>query len=447
MSAAGGGSCARRCGRIALALSAIVATAGLGIGATAPAAAAGDRIDRAAAALRADPFYLAPEVRGVFSQAQVAGISNRLRRAATPIFVAVLPVAATAETGHDPGRLPGALYLATGQRAGTYAVMAGPYFQAGSTELGTLADEIALNAQQAPAGNRAEAILRFIEEVELELWQPPPLGPTTTQETHRPSPGFPYAWLFAALVLGMAGLVVWARAKLAKSEQQELDLSTRLLHEDLRTLGAQVEHARASLTGRSGPGQDAVLSADYARALAGLAEAQLQVGALKQPQDAVELARTLDEARYALACALARVQDQPLPIRPACVFDPLHPAPVTEVLWAPEVAEPRLVPACPADARRLLASATPLARTVTEDDRTVPYWMAGPSCRSWAQGWYGTGYDSDQLYALFAGTPLGAALDDPAVPTAESPLDGWTDSEPARPAGSAPSQTSPEVSR
>ena len=160
-----------------------------------------------------------------------------------------------------------------------------------------------------------------------------------------------------------------------------------------------------------------------------------------------DLARTLDESRYALACALARAQHHPLPIRPPCVFDPLHPAPASEMQWAPDGAEPRQVPVCPADADRLIAGEVPAARRVTDVDVTVPYWAAGTSCRAWALGWYGTGYDTEQLYALFAGTPLGAALDDPAEPTKQSPLDGWTEPEPSTPPDTTSPDTTPPAQR
>lgn len=434
------------------AIAGIVTIAGIVFGPAAAPAHAGDRVDRAAAGLATKPLYLAPGAERLITKEQATGISNRLSRATTPIFIAILPVMATAETGHDPGRLPGALYLANDQQVGTYAVMAGPYFRAGSTELGTIADGIAQDALAASGGNRAEAILRFIDEVELELWQPPPLGSTANTESRERSPGFPYAWVFGLLGVFLIGLAGWARAKTVKAGQHELDLSRKLLAHDLRAIGEQVDNAKAVL---SGPDLDAVLRADYARALGGLARAKQQISELGQPADVVEFARTLDETRYALACALARAEDRPLPIRPACLFDPLHPAPLTEVRWALGEAESRPVPVCPDDERRLLAGKPPRARTVTDLGQTVPYWAAGASCRAWAQGWYGTGYDSEQLYALFAGTPLGAALDDPTEPTKESPLDGWTEpepggsSEPAKPAGFTPppAQRSTEVSR
>jgi hypothetical protein len=417
------------------AIAGAVTIAGIVLGPAAAPTWAGDRIDRAAAGLRTDPLYLAPGADRLITREQADRISSRLRRATAPIFIAVLPVAAARETGRDPGRLPAALYLANGQRAGTYAVLAGPNFRAGSTDLGTIADEIAQDAQAASGGNRADTILRFIDEVELKLPTPSPPASTATTTNRDSSSGFPFAWLFGVLAVVLVGLAGWARAKTAKAEQQELDLSGDLVAADLRAIGEQVERAETNL---GGPHQDAEMRADYARALAGLAEAKQKVADIGERADVADLARTLDETRYALACALARTQDQPLPIRPPCVFDPLHPAAASEVRWAPDGAEPRLVPVCPADADRLLAGTAPAARTVTDVGVTVPYWAAGTSCRAWAQGWYGTGYDSEQLYALFAGTPLGAALDDPTEPTKQSPLDGWTEPEPSEPAGTTP---------
>jgi hypothetical protein len=426
------------------AVAAAVTIAGIVLGPAAAPTWAGDRIDRAAAGLRTSPLYLAPGADRLIPREQADRISSRLRRAPAPIFIAVLPVAAARETLRDPGRLPAALYLANDQRPGTYAVLAGSHFRAGSTELGTIADELAQDAKAASGGNRADTILRFIDEVELKLPQPAPPASTATTADRDRSPGFPFAWLFGVLAVVLVGLAGWARAKMVKAEQQELDLSGDLVEADLRAIGEQVEHAEANL---GGPHQDAKVRADYARALAGLAEAKQKVADIGHRAEVADLARKLDESRYALACALARAQHHPLPIRPPCVFDPLHPAPTSEVHWAPDGAEPRQVPVCPADADRLTAGEAPAARRVTDVDVTVPYWAAGTSCRAWALGWYGTGYDTEQLYALFAGTPLGAALDDPAEPTKQSPLDGWTEPEPSTPPDTTPPDTKPPAQR
>lgn len=423
-----------------------VTVAGIVLGPMAAPAQAGDRVDRAAVGLRTDPLYLAPGVDQLIPRDQADRISNRLRQATSPIFIAILPVAAISETGRDPGRLPAALYLASGQRDGTYAVLAGQQFRAGSTQLGTIADEIARDAQAAGGSNHVATILRFIDEIELKLPAQSPPAPTASAADQDRSAGFPFAWLFGVLAVVLVGLAAWARAKLVRAEQQELDRSGEMVAADLRAIDGQVDHAQANL---GGPDQDAEVRADYAHALASLAEAKQNAADIGAPADVADLARSLDETRYALACALARAQNQPLPIRPPCVFDPLHPAPASEVRWAPDGAEPRLVPVCPADADRLLAGTAPAARTITDGDVTVPYWAAGTSCRAWAQGWYGAGYDSDQLIALFAGTPLGAALDDPTEPTTQSPLDGWSEPEPTGGTGaeSPPAQRSTGASR
>src|SRR5262245_837001 len=421
-----------------------VTIAGIVLGPMAAPAPAGDRVDQAAAGLRIDPLYLAPGADRVIPQEQADRISGRLRRASTPIYIAILPVAAIRETGRDPGRLPAALYLASGRRDGTYAVLAGSHFRAGSTELGTIADEIARDAQAAGDGNDTATILRFIDEIELKLPKPSPPASTASTADQDRSAGFPFAWLFGVLAVVLVGLAAWARAKLVKAEQQELDLSGDLVAADLRAIDEQVDHAQANL---GGPHRDPDVRSDYAHALASLAEAKQQAADLGEPADVADLARALDRTRYALACALARAQNQPLPIRPPCVFDPLHPAPASEVHWAPDGAEPRLVPVCPADADRLLAGTTPAARTVTDVDVTVPYWAVGTSCRAWARGWYGAGYDSEQLIALFAGTPLGAALDDPTEPTTQSPLDGWSEPESPIPVSPEPAGTPTQPGR
>jgi hypothetical protein len=61
------------------------------------------------------------------------------------------------------------------------------------------------------------------------------------------------------------------------------------------------------------------------------------------------------------------------------------------------------VPACPADAERVLAGADPYIRTVQVGAQRVPYWEGGPAYAPWAQGYYSRWSGSDMLSGMLIG--------------------------------------------
>nr|MDQ3642875.1 hypothetical protein [Actinomycetota bacterium] len=131
----------------------------------APANAQVTAVDAAANALRSNPVY-------VDSGAERAGdvdvdrLRARIRQGDTPIFVAVLPAAAVREAGGDVNRLPTVLAQRVGLR-GTYAVVAGSSFRAGSNVLPQgQAGSLATASFQARSGDGVGAVLEtFVDRV------------------------------------------------------------------------------------------------------------------------------------------------------------------------------------------------------------------------------------------------------------------------------------------
>jgi hypothetical protein len=76
------------------------------------------------------------------------------------------------------------------------------------------------------------------------------------------------------------------------------------------------------------------------------------------------------------------------------------------VEWAPAGGVTRSVPACPADAERVLAGADPYIRTVQVGARRVPYWEGGQAYAPWAQGYYSRWGGSDMLSGVLIGSML-----------------------------------------
>ena len=61
------------------------------------------------------------------------------------------------------------------------------------------------------------------------------------------------------------------------------------------------------------------------------------------------------------------------------------------------------MPACPADAERVLAGADPYIRTVQVGAQRVPYWQGGQAYAPWAQGYYSRWNGSDLLTGALIG--------------------------------------------
>src|SRR3954469_7305609 len=143
----------------------VVAAAALALAAT---ARAGERIDAAVAALQTRAVYVDPDADLKIGAAE----QGRLRAAidtsnAGPVYIAILPLTAENETGGDPDGVLQALHDGL-RRPGTYAVVVGRHFRAGSEgvlssgEAGRLATE----ALQANRGDGVTATLTdFVDRI------------------------------------------------------------------------------------------------------------------------------------------------------------------------------------------------------------------------------------------------------------------------------------------
>lgn len=131
----------------------------------------------------------------------------------------------------------------------------------------------------------------------------------------------------------------------------------------------------------------------------------------KRPEDLAPVAETLEEGRYAMACAKAILAGEPPPERRApCFFDPRHGPSTEDVQWAPPGGTPRPVPACAADAIRLKEGFQPHSRQVPVGGQMTDYWNAprhyGPLMGGYFNGFGGGGL----LSSLLMGSALGAGL-------------------------------------
>jgi hypothetical protein len=188
-----------------------------------------------------------------------------------------------------------------------------------------------------------------------------------------------------------------ARAEL----ESQLATSKRAADEDVTKFGEELQRLDVDVAGAP---LDEAMQQDYQRALDAYENAKTSLFAVRRPEEIRHVTEILEDGRYAIACVKARVERRPLPQkRPPCFFNPAHGPSVQNVTWAPPGGSSREVPACAADAERVLAGADPYIRTVQVGAQRVPYWEGGPAYAPWAQGYYNNWRGSDMLTGMMVG--------------------------------------------
>lgn len=212
--------------------------------------------------------------------------------------------------------------------------------------------------------------------------------------------------LVVLLVGALVAALVWSsRQRAARQVEQARELAQvkGVAESDVTAFGESL--GRLQLVGS----QDEAVAQDYQRALDCYDRATAALGTAAAPQDLAAVSSALEEGRYSLACAQARVSGQPLPERrPPCFFDARHGPSTTDAQWAPPGGQPRAVPVCAADATRLADGVEPAWRPVPVGNGTAPPWNAGPAYGPWFGGAYGA--YSGLLPGLLMGTMLGSSL-------------------------------------
>jgi hypothetical protein len=186
--------------------------------------------------------------------------------------------------------------------------------------------------------------------------------------------------------------------------ENQVSVSKRAADEDVTKFGEELQRLDVDVAGHP---LDEAMQQDYQRALDDYENAKTSLDAVTRPEEIKHVTEILEDGRYAVACVKARVAGQPLPAkRPPCFFNPAHGPSSRDVDWAPAGGVPRPVPACPADAERVLAGADPYIRTVQVGAQRVPYWEGGQAYAPWAQGYYSRWSGSDMLSGMLLGSML-----------------------------------------
>ena len=360
-------------------------------------AAAGQRIDTAVAALQNSPVYVDPNAELAIG----GGDQARLRAAidasgAGPVYIAILPLEAENETGGNPDGVLQALHDGL-KRDGTYAVVVGRHFRAGSE--GVLHPGVAGRlATESLDAHRSEGVtatlIDFVHRV----------ADARRNGGNAPSNGTGTggAILIMLLVVG-GGLVVGAYAVRARRQRRaELEEVKAAAHDDLIALADDVQKLEQPVEANPKAKQA------YEDALNDYAQASSAYDRARQSTQLQAVAGSLEEGRWHMACAEALLAGKPPPERrPPCFFDPRHGPSARDVEWAPPGGAVRKVPACEACAQVVERGEEPASREVVAGGRRIPYWNAPSYFGPWAGGYFspfgGTGF----LSGLFVGELLG----------------------------------------
>ena len=378
------------------------------------AAQARTSIDAVASALRSNPVYNDPAAENALTTGQAADLRAQITATGIPIYVAVLPASAAAETG-GPDALLRDLRTAVG-RSGVYALIAGNAFRAGSTEGSVTA--IADSAFQSQSSNGPYAVLETFVAGVGEQYS----GSNSDSGASSGSSGSPLIPLvvLAVIVGAVIGIVIWARRRSRAAQAQRIAALRGVLDKDVTQLGERL--GSFDLTD---PRLDDAGRADLQKALDGYAVASDVSARATTDADVTRATMELEEGRYALACVEARMDGRALPShRPPCFVDPRHGPSSDDVEWAPDGGAARPVPVCGACATTLRAGSPPEALEVDTPSGRQPYWRAGAAYAPYAQGYYSSW--GSMLPALFIGTMLASAWSAPAAAAAPMMTDTGT---------------------
>lgn len=343
-------------------------------------AAAQDVVDRVVEGLRDDPVYVDPNAEGTLSASEADALRRRIEG---DVRVAVLPPSAgsaNALAAELRSRLGGSVAVVTGD---TLQVDGSPQVERAATE-----------AVEGNNGQGAAAVLLdFVDRASGAR-------PMEDEDNGGGSGGL--------IILGLAGAggaaLLVRRGRRRRAEAAEFAEVKDNARDDLVALGDDI---RALDLDVDMPGVSPDARADYERAVNAYDVADTKWKGARRPRDLEPVGSALEEGRWAMSSAKARLEGvEPPEHRSPCFFDPRHGPSTRDVEWAPPHGESRMVPACEADALRVEEGEEPKAREVTVGGERMPYWAAGPMYAPFIGGFYG----ASLLPGLMVGTMIGDSI-------------------------------------
>jgi len=278
-----------------------------------PAAAQVSALDAAASALRNNPVYVDGSAE-LARDVDADRLRARIRTGDSPMFVAVLPASAG-----DPNQMPTELANKVGLR-GTYAVVTGRSFRAGSNVLPTgQAGALATASFQAKSSDGLGAVLEtFVDRVNQAAASRTGGGGTASSGNESGGSGSGGVLLRLLRVAG-GGFFLWSRKKSKArraEEARQYAADRQLLQAELSVLGRDVMDLEpdVALHPDARPDYDAGVTR-YQSAKAALEYADDRI-------DLVRVERVIDEGRYAMARCRAHIDGRELPAPPESLAQP-----------------------------------------------------------------------------------------------------------------------------
>jgi hypothetical protein len=366
----------------------------------APAAGA-DVVDDAGSALQRQAVFVAPETTPL-SQADVGRLQRQIAGSGQDIHIAILP-----DSAGDPVTVLRALNERIGGH-GVVGVVVGRHFRAGANrDAGFSVGDLAREAVQSHRGDAPAALTDFVRRVHERADGEGRIGPGGN------GGGVSVLPLLLIVVLAVGGIAAFSFARnRSRRHERDAQLSDvkRTANEDLVALGDDI---RALDIDTQMPGADSGAKSDYERAVLGYDAANRRLGSARTLRDLQGLGEQLEDARFAMESAKARLAGQPAPERrPPCFFDPRHGPSTTEVGWAPQGGASRTVPVCAACATGIADGRQPNARTVDVDGQSRPWWTAPAPYAGYYGGYFSpfAGVGGGFLGGLLVGEMLGGGF-------------------------------------
>ena len=399
----------------------------------------GSSVQNAIGALRNNRVYVDPAANVKISAAEAEALQRQIANDnAGRTFIALLPEAARTAAGGSVASVGLAIERGVG-RPGIYAVVVGKRFEAGSNVLPRgVAGALASASLAAHHSQGAYQVLTSFVSLAART-DPrtsgvasgqvpsgtPSASPATVpafQPASSTNVGAIFGAIFGGILLLILLLVLAAFLRVRARRRERIAEVRRIAREDQLALGDDIRELDVEI---SAPAADPGAKEDYGKALECYVAAETALASSSTLGDLATVPAKLEEGRWRMECARARLAGKPPPERRApCFFDPRHGPSVRDVEWAPDGGSVRSIPVCAADATRLEDGEHPMARTIPLHGRRVPYWQAPSYYGPYAGGYYG-GYGGTDFLSGFA---LGTVLDQHASSGGDWSAGSWNSS-------------------
>ena len=269
-------------------------------------------LDEVAGSLRSNPVYVDADAERALTDDEVEELRSVIRSADTPIYVAVLPASAADLAGGDPAEVASQLADAV-DREGTFGVVVGDSFRAGSSELPAgEAGELAAAALEANGDNTAAVLDDFVERVGDAAG-----SSTESDDDDANGSGSGSGWVLPVVLVGgagAAGLLVWRRSRRRRVEAAE---RARAEEADRQLLRAEVSVLADDVV-RLEPEVQLHPDArnDFDAAVSRYRAAQAALDHTDEPMDLIRVARVVAEGRYSMDRARAIMEGRQPPAPP-----------------------------------------------------------------------------------------------------------------------------------